>query len=67
MRRVAGLNLTDLLRSLSLLTQDELMSDLEGRRTLRFTTYVESLADLATLADHLVMLRLRSEYQREWD
>src|SRR4051812_47850320 len=60
-------DLSDLLHSLSLRTQDELMSDLEGGRTLKFSTYVESLADFATLADHLVTLRARTDYQQEWD
>lgn len=60
-------DLSDLLHSLSLRTQDELMSDLEGGRTLKFSTYVESLHDFATLADHLVTLRARTDYQQEWD
>jgi uncharacterized protein (TIGR04141 family) len=57
---------SDLLRSLSVRTNDELMRDVEGGRTLRFTTYLDSLDDFVVLADYLVDLRERTDYKAEW-
>ncbi|TDO56688.1 uncharacterized protein (TIGR04141 family) [Kribbella sp. VKM Ac-2571] len=57
---------SDLLRSLSVRTNDELMRDVEGGRTLRFTTYLDSLDDFVVLADYLVDLRDRTDYKADW-
>ena len=43
------------------------MPELEGARGLKFSTYVDSWSDLAALADHLVDLRDRTDYRREWE
>lgn len=58
---------SDLLRGVRVSTQDELMPDLEGARGLKFSTYVAGWSDLAVLADHLVSLRNRTDYRREWE
>jgi uncharacterized protein (TIGR04141 family) len=57
---------SDLLRSLSVRTNDELMRDVEGGRALRFTTYLDSLDDFVALADYLVGLRDRTDYKADW-
>jgi hypothetical protein len=48
---------SDLLQGVTLRTGDDLMGDLDGGRSLRLTTYLETLGDLARLAAHLVKLR----------
>ncbi|PZS20885.1 MAG: hypothetical protein DLM60_07980 [Pseudonocardiales bacterium] len=67
---VAGLgfdSVSDLLRALRVATPDELMPDLEGGRGLKFSTYLDGWRDFAILADYLVALRSRTDYQRDWD
>lgn len=51
---------------MSVRTNDELMRDVEGGRTLRFTTYLDSLDDFVALADYLVDLRDRTDYKADW-
>jgi uncharacterized protein (TIGR04141 family) len=58
---------SDLLRGLRVITQDELMADLEGGRGLRFATYLERWSDFAVLADYLLEIRMRADYRAEWD
>lgn len=58
---------SDLLRGLRVITQDELMADLEGGRGLRFSTYLERWLDFAVLADYLLEIRMRADYRTEWD
>jgi uncharacterized protein (TIGR04141 family) len=60
-------NVSDLLRGVSLRTEDALMNEIVGGRTLRFSTYVDSLKDLRVLADHVVALRDRDDYQGNWE
>nr|WP_238164603.1 DUF6119 family protein [Kribbella pittospori] len=57
---------SDLLRSLSVRTNDELMRDVDGGRGVRFTTYVDSLDDFVVLAEYLVDLRQRTDYKADW-
>lgn len=57
---------TDLLRGLSVRTEDELMRDLSGDKSLKFATYLESMDDFEQLAEYLFALRNRSDYQDEW-
>lgn len=57
---------SDLLRSLSVRTNDELMRDVDGGRTLKFTTYLDSLQDFVALANYLVGLRDRTDYRADW-
>lgn len=58
---------SDLLRGLSVTTDDEAMRDLSGDRSLRFSTYLESFEDFTNLADYLFALRLRTDYRADWE
>lgn len=58
---------TDLLRVIRVLTEDEVMADLDGGRGLRFSTPLSGWEDLVALAEHLVSLRARTDYQSSWD
>jgi uncharacterized protein (TIGR04141 family) len=57
---------SDLLHGLGVRTDDSLMRDLTGNRALRFSTFMESLEDFETLADYLVDVRQRTDYQADW-
>lgn len=58
---------SDLLRSLTLRTSDELMNDIEGGRSLGLTTYVENLNDFVQLSRHVLELRALDTYRGRWD
>jgi uncharacterized protein (TIGR04141 family) len=58
--------ISDILRSLRVATSDDMMLDLEGGRGLKFTTYLDSWTDFATLADYLVDLSAQTYYRAEW-
>jgi uncharacterized protein (TIGR04141 family) len=58
---------TDLMRTVTVRTADTAMRQLDGGRALHLSTPVESLDDLVRLADHLVMLRHRTDYLTEWE
>jgi len=58
---------SDLLKSIRVVTHDPLMPDLQGGRGLKFSTYIGSWNDFIHLADYLTEIRDRNDYQAEWD
>ncbi|MGD9988622.1 DUF6119 family protein [Pseudonocardia sp.] len=57
----------DLLRAIRVVTEDDMMPDLDGGRGLRFNTPLDGWSDLVDLAEHLVSLRARTDYRRGWN
>lgn len=58
---------SDLLHGLGVRTEDGLMRDLTGSRSLRFSTFMESLDDFEGLAEYLVEVRQRTDYKADWE
>ncbi|MFG1928547.1 DUF6119 family protein [Cryptosporangium sp. NPDC048952] len=67
---VAGLRLdteVDLLRGIHVRTDDDLMLDIHGGRSLRFETPIDSLDNFEQLAEYLVAIRQRDDYKAKWE